>query len=126
MNYICERQFQSDLQTAQLVINEILSNIDERLDENHMFDIRLILNELISNCVIHGNQKDKTKQINLFFSLNRNKIKIKVSDEGKGFNIIHCKSDVMDENGRGLMLVKALSDKFLIKKNTITVLKRIN
>ncbi len=126
MNYICERQFQSDLQTAQLVINEILSNIDERLDENHMFDIRLILNELISNCVIHGNQKDKTKQINLFFSLNRNKIKIKVSDEGKGFNIIHCKSDIMDENGRGLILVKALSDKFLIKKNTITVLKRIN
>ncbi len=126
MNYICERQFQSDLQTAQLVINEILSNIDERLDENHIFDIRLILNELISNCVIHGNQKDKTKQINLFFSLNRNKIKIKVSDEGKGFNIIHCKSDIMDENGRGLMLVKALSDKFLIKKNTITVLKSIN
>lgn len=126
MNYICEKQFESDLQTAQLVINEILSNIDEKLDENHMFDVRLILNELISNCVIHGNQKDKNKQINLFFSLNRNKIKIKVSDEGQGFNIIHCKSNIMDENGRGLMLVKGLSDKFLIKGNTITVLKRIN
>lgn len=126
MNYICERQFQSDLQTAQLVINEILSNIDKRLDENHIFDVRLILNELISNCVIHGNKKDENKQVNLFFSLNRNKIKIKVSDEGKGFNIFQCKSDMMDENGRGLVLVKGLSDKFQIKGNTITVLKSIN
>ena len=126
MKYTCNTQFQSNLKTAQLVINDILSNIDKKLDKNHMFDVKLILNELISNCVIHGNEKDETKQINLFFSLNSNIIKIKVSDEGKGFSLIHCKSNLMDENGRGLMLVKGLSDKFLIKGNTITVLKSIN
>jgi anti-sigma regulatory factor (Ser/Thr protein kinase) len=32
----------------------------------------------------------------------------------------------MDENGRGLVLVKGLSDKFQIEGNTITVLKSLN
>ncbi len=126
MHYICEKQFKSDIQTAQLVINEILSNIDEKLDQNHIFDVRLILNELISNCVIHGNNKDKTKQVNLFFSLSKNKIKIKISDEGKGFSIVQCKKNIMDESGRGLILVKGLSDNFFVRGNTITVLKSIN
>jgi len=126
MHYICEKQFKSDIQSAQLVINEILSNIDEKLDQNHIFDVRLILNELISNCVIHGNKKDKTKQVNLFFSLSKNKIKIKISDEGKGLKIVQCRRNIMDESGRGLILVKGLSDKFSIRGNTITVLKSIN
>src|SRR6056297_477583 len=126
MHYICEKQFKSDIQTAQLVINEILSNIDEKLDQNHILDVRLILNELISNCVIHGNNKDKTKEVNLFFSLSKNKIKIKISEEGKGFSIVECKKKIMDESGRVLILVKGLSDNFFVRGNTITVLKSIN
>jgi len=127
MSYVCEKQFKSDLKTAQHVINEILSNIANKIDDDSIFDIRLILNELISNCVLHGNKNDEQKQINLFFSFNGKKIKIRVSDEGKGVKLIKkCNQTTLEENGRGLIIVKGLSDKFHINGNTVTVLKSIN
>ena len=127
MKYVCEKQFNSDLKTAQHVINEILSNINKNLDDDSYFDVRLILNELVSNCVLHGNKKDEKKQINLFFSFNGKKIKIKVSDEGKGIKVLKkYNSNHLEENGRGLLIVEGLSDKCHIKGNTVTVLKSIS
>jgi serine/threonine-protein kinase RsbW len=127
MKYVCEKQFKSDLKTAQHVINEILSNIDSKIDEDIYFDVRLILNELVSNCVLHGNKKDEAKQINLFFSFNGKKIKIVVSDEGKGIKLLKkCNPNHFEENGRGLIIVKGLSDKLHINGNTVTVQKSIS
>ena len=135
MKYVCEKRFKSDLKTARHIIDEILYNIDSKIDEDIYFDVRLILNELVSNCVLHGNKKDEAKQVNLFFSFDERKIKIVVSDEGKGikfwkkcnpnpFTIINPLP--FSSKGLGLIIVKGLSDKFYINGNTVTVQKSIS
>ena len=51
-----------------------------------MFDIRLILNELIINSVVHGNEFNRNKCVNLCLEVVGNTIRIEVADRRKGID----------------------------------------
>lgn len=119
----------SDLEMIKNFIDDILIKINSLIKNNDtMFDIRLILNELVINGVLHGNDCISSKCVKLSLEVNESKITIQVEDEGMGIDFdfetydpteLHC-------NGRGLVIVNGLSDEFYIQKNKVTAVKHIN
>jgi len=119
----------SDLHDIKMFINKVLSYLEEILcDKNLMFDIRLILNELIINGVIHGNKLNREKCVNLFLEIIEDSIRIEVVDEGQGFDFTIEDYDPMELKccGRGLLIVNGLSDEVHIDKNKIVAIKYIS
>lgn len=118
----------SDLDSIKFFVHDVLEKLDLFLtDKDLMFDLRLILNELIINSAIHGNECNKEKYVNLYLEVLEGKVKIEVVDEGKGIDL---KKVSYDENelkccGRGLVLVNGLSDEVYIDKNRIVAIKNI-
>lgn len=121
MDYKFERKVHSDINNAKITVDEILNSIKDIISENSFFNTKLILNELIINSIMHGNQKDKNKQVFINLVIDKTCILIEVSDEGSG--ICYKKKAFGDydfcESGRGLMLVEGLSDKFEVCGNMV-------
>lgn len=119
----------SDVSDIKMFVQNIIEKLNVRLaDEELMFDLKLILNELIINSVIHGNKCNRNKHVNLYLEVIEDKIKIEVVDEGKGidFGEVSYDSEELKCCGRGLVLVNGLSDEVYIDKNRIVAVKRIN
>lgn len=124
--YIIDESVCSDMCKVKPFLKRILNMIGEKIhDKNIMFDIRLILDELITNGVLHGNKCDRKKCVSLSIKIDSNKVRIEVSDEGKGFiydkgayNPLELKC-----SGRGLVIVEGLSDEFYVHNNKIISIK---
>lgn len=129
MSFSFDESVSSDL----YVIKDFIQNVLEKLnviidDESVLFDIKLILNELVANGVIHGNEYDKKKKVNLSVKIVQKSIRIEVTDEGNGFEYDLASYDSMDLkcSGRGLVIVSGLSDEFYIKKNKVVAVKYLS
>ncbi|WFA10282.1 ATP-binding protein [Tissierella sp. Yu-01] len=128
MVYMYKGTVCSDLNTIKNFIDKILSNLEIYIrDKDTMFDIRLILNELIVNGALHGNQCMLSKCVSLTIEMVDNKLRIEVEDEGKGIDFDLCSYDPKDLKtwGRGLVLVNGLSDEFHVEKNRVISVKKI-
>ena len=119
----------SDLEMIKNFIDEILTKINGLIkNTDTMFDIRLILNELVINGVLHGNDSVDTKCVTLSLEVNESKITIEVEDEGTGidFDFQTYDPNKLNCSGRGLVIVNGLSDEFYIQKNKVISVKHIN
>ena len=128
LSFVYKGSVQSDLEYTKAFIKRILNKVKYIVeDQDVLFDIRLILNELIINSVIHGNQCNSSRQVNLFLEIKGNTIRIEVADEGHGINIDNFDCDPRDLKccGRGLVIVDGLSDEVHIENNRIIAIKHI-
>jgi len=97
MAYIYKGTVCSDLDTIRNFIDKTLYNLSEIIkDRDTMFDIRLILNELIVNGALHGNECVISKCVSLNLEMIDNKLTIEVKDEGKGINFDMSNYDATD------------------------------
>jgi len=111
----------SDISRIKPTINNVLTSIREELTENEFFDVKLTLDELLVNGVLHGNESNPGKSIDLKVDINNDKIIIKVEDEGLGFVYRKRKPvTTFAETGRGLMLVDGICDSFSVNNNIVT------
>ena len=94
--------------------------IDE-MTENHQIEsdlygkILVATIEAVNNAIIHGNKSDRKKKVCIDLYLEGRKIKIKIKDEGEGFEYDKVPDPTAPENienihGRGVFLMKSLSD----------------
>lgn len=104
-----------------------------RIPADLFYDIKLILSELFVNAFIHGNKQDPSKKITVQYFIGEKKLILSIGDEGSGFDYKNMRDPAADENivkmsGRGLFLVKHLSDgiNFNEKGNVITIEKIID
>ena len=128
MNYIYKGSVCSDLDTIKSFIDKtvgILNGII--LDRDLMFDIRVILNELIMNGALHGNECMTSKSVSLTLRMNEDKLMIEVEDEGRGinYNLKEYNPSDLKSWGRGLVLVNGLSDELYVDRNRIVSVKKI-
>lgn len=100
---------------------DMLHNKD--YEESQIYRLRLILDELVANSYKHGNKKDRTRLIDISIVFDDSYLLIKVSDEGSGIEFRNERQK-FSESGRGIDLVKKLSDKVVIDKTTIACLIR--
>lgn len=116
----------SDLCVIRNFVQDVLEKLNKVInDETVMFDVRLILNELMANGVIHGNNFDKDKCIKLSVEVIGDLVRIEVTDEGQGFECDLKSYDPLELKccGRGLILVNGLSDELYVDKNRIVAVK---
>lgn len=117
-----------DLEELRPFLDSAMINLKKYIyNEETIFDLKLILQELMVNGLIHGNLRDIHKQIKLTIYLRRSSITIKVEDEGEGVDFDFNSYDYKKRSsgGRGLILVKALTDTLVFNKNKVIVMKRI-
>lgn len=126
MNLDYKIKFKSDINLAQNVIRDALDRINGDIDSDNLFDLRLILSELLCNSIIHGNKQNSERYVSLYLHIDNNNIEIEVSDEGEGINQNSVYNpEELKSNGRGLVLVKGLSDYFQIIGSTVKVKKKL-
>lgn len=106
------------------MIESFIDNAKERfhLDDDIYGNIMIAVTEAVNNAIKHGNANDKRKNVSLSLSLEDSMIKFVVKDEGGGFNYDNLPDPTSPENlekpgGRGIFLMKHLSDEVQFKDN---------
>lgn len=94
--------------------------IEELREQLHIKDdiygnILIAVTESVNNAIIHGNQSNRQKLVDLSMRIDDKKISFTISDEGKGFNYNNLPDPTAPENllqtgGRGIFIIKHLAD----------------
>ena len=110
------------------VVESFLIEIDQKygICSSVYPNILITLTEAVDNAIHHGNNADHNKNIAICCKIKSSGLTFKISDEGSGFN--HKKlpdptspEQIHKENGRGVYIMKQLSDKLTYKDRGRTV-----
>jgi serine/threonine-protein kinase RsbW len=106
------------------IIESFIDNAKEKyhLDDDIYGNIMIAVTEAVNNAIRHGNKDDSSKNVIISLSLEEGLIKFKIEDEGKGFDFHKLPDPTSPENlskpgGRGIFLMKHLSDEVDFKEN---------
>ena len=84
--------------------------------------------EGVNNAILHGNNSDPGKMVDVEIVYRQKELRIKITDEGKGFRPSELPDPTIAENletlnGRGVFLMSRLADKirFSKKGNSVTL-----
>ncbi len=110
------------------MIESFIDNAKERfqLDEDLYGNIMIAVTEAVNNAIKHGNANNSSKNVFLSLTLNDNLLKFVIKDEGSGFDHNNLPDPTAPENlekpgGRGIFLMKHLSDEVEFSENGKTV-----
>lgn len=104
--------------SVEQIINQL--KLRRRLSKDCLWDVRLILSELMINGCDHGNMNDRDKLVTLELIVEKDQIRIVVKDEGGGIQWQEDSStDIYSCSGRGLRIVKALCDEMIVKDSEV-------
>ena len=88
MSFIYKGSVPSDLDDTKFFVENLLVQLEEKIQsEDLLFDLKIILNELIINSVIHGNRCNRNKWVDLSLTISDNSVTIQVQDEGEGIRL---------------------------------------
>ena len=113
---ICIHSTDKGLLAIEDYLNNLMSELNTPIFLN--YKIQLAVHEAFVNSLIHGNKKNKRKKIKISALQESQKLMISIEDEGEGFdytNISDVPPDINNESGRGLYLMKKLSDKIIFE-----------
>ncbi|MFN9328855.1 MAG: ATP-binding protein [Cyclobacteriaceae bacterium] len=106
------------------MIESFIDNAKERfhLDDDIYGNIMIAVTEAVNNAIKHGNQNNPKLNVALSLLLEKDLIKFRVEDEGRGFDYHHLPDPTAPENlekpgGRGIFLMKHLSDEVEFQEN---------
>ena len=106
------------------MIESFIDNAKEKfqLDDDIYGNIMIAVTEAVNNAIKHGNTSNKSKNVYLSLFLEDSMIRFVIKDEGAGFNYESLPDPTSPENlekpgGRGIFLMKDLSDEVEFKDN---------
>ena len=99
---------------------------DLNIDETKFPDILISLTEAVNNAILHGNNADESKNVEISMVEKFSGVAISVTDEGKGFDPNEIPDPTAPENieccgGRGVFIMSRLADKISFENNGSTV-----
>lgn len=105
------------------LVEKFVEDICDQFNINNTYfgNILIALTEAVNNAIEHGNKKDPSKKVTVLFESKAEGLSFTVCDEGFGFdpNAVPDPTDLKNnpENykGRGIFLIKHLSDKINFK-----------
>ncbi len=112
----------SDLDKIKSFVDNRIEDLNRYIiDDDRLFEIKLIVNELVLNGAIHGNELSYKKSVYLNIDYCEDTLFIRVEDEGRGinFSIDTYDPSQMLSGGRGLVLVTGLVDEIKMFDNII-------
>ncbi len=85
------------------------------LDEDQRFPITMAVREAAINAVLHGNEYDPARQIEVSLENTGKDLVITIADQGRGFDPDKLRDPLAEENllrgtGRGIFLIRSLLD----------------
>lgn len=88
--------------------------------------ISLSVIEAVNNAILSGNKRQADKKVTLTAEMDGSKFKVTVCDEGEGFDYTNIPDPTLPDNinkvtGRGLYLMKTLSDELIFDNNGASV-----
>lgn len=98
-----------------------------RLPSSLYGKISLSVIEAVNNAILSGNKRQKDKMITLIAEKTDTQFKVTISDEGEGFDYHVIPDPTLPDNidkvaGRGLYLMKTLSDELIFENGGATVI----
>ncbi|HRI28427.1 MAG TPA: ATP-binding protein [Chitinophagales bacterium] len=101
------------------------------LPDDLYFNMLLVLTEAVNNSILHGNQADPCKRVVVKAQPNKASLSFTISDEGCGFNPNALPDPtspacICNPNGRGVFLMRQLSDHLQYSNNGRRVVIRFN
>ncbi len=90
-------------------------------DEDDCHKIGMSVREGVINALQYGNCRQRDKKIYLTFELEREKMVIRVQDQGCGFDLADVPDPLAEENllktsGRGIFLMRSFMDEFTVRR----------
>ncbi|HQB40117.1 MAG TPA: ATP-binding protein [Candidatus Cloacimonadota bacterium] len=116
-----------DIDNVSDLLGKFISHYYNDISKLEFFEFNLVLRELLTNAVKHGNKLDMTKDIifAVFLNIHEGRIGFAVKDEGEGFDFkehLHLiEKDELRINERGLFLINEFCNKIYSKNNLIIV-----
>ena len=105
------------------VVESFIENVGEKIqiEESIYGNVLVSVTEAVNNAIVHGNKEDKNKKVKLELKKNKKSVRFVVEDEGVGFDHENLPDPTNPKNidkvkGRGVFLIKSLSDKKKYKK----------
>ena len=102
------------LEGRHAVIDRVLDLLEERNFDLHPLFDRLMLDELITNAILHGNKCDPDKTVSIEISVDGENWLAEITDDGAGFDWesqLRASAEppgMYTTSGRGLALILAL------------------
>lgn len=94
------------------------------------FHIHMATEEAVINAIEHGNKRDLSKNVHLFFRISTDQVKLQITDQGPGFDYNDLPDPTDDDRidmprGRGVMLIRNMMTQVLYndKGNSLTMIK---
>ena len=134
---VVEVVLESDLKNVE-VAEEIARRVSGTAgfgeDDQHKID--MAVHETLINAIWHGNKNDPSKSVWLRFEIFRDRLEIRVRDQGGGYDPTSVPDPLKDENilnasGRGLFLIRTFMDEYRVesqagKGTEVILIKRLN
>ena len=105
------------------VVESFIENVGEkiRIEEAIYGNVLVSVTEAVNNAIVHGNKEDKNNKVRLALKQNKKSVRFIVEDEGMGFDHNTLPDPTNPKNiekvkGRGIFLIKSLSDKTTYKQ----------
>ena len=85
------------------------------IGEEAAFAIVMAVREAVTNAMVHGNQEDETKSVEVIFNCLGNVLEIEVSDQGEGFDPTGVPDptdpvNILKTSGRGIFLMRSFME----------------
>lgn len=116
----------NSLRIVENAIDEVMSEIG--INEEYYGKILVSTLEAVNNAIMHGNNSDKNKYVDVEIVYKNERLKITIKDEGDGFEPERVPDPTMPQNleevnGRGIFLMSRLADemKYSNRGNTVTL-----
>ena len=79
------------------------------------FGIEMAVREAVTNAMVHGNQEDEAKSIEVILNCHDNELEVEIKDEGPGFDPGSVPdptdpANLMKTSGRGIFLMRTFMD----------------
>jgi len=106
------------------IVESFIDNAKERfhINDDIYGNIMISVTECVSNAIIHGNQSNPKKSVNLELKFLDDQLKFIIEDQGNGFDQEKLVDPTAPENlqnygGRGVFIMKHLSDEVAFEDN---------
>lgn len=104
------------------IVERLIDDLCEKhqIHEEHYGNILIALTEAANNAIYHGNKQDPDKTVKLDYTADEDTFFFRIADEGPGFDFDNVPDPTSPENlekpnGRGVFLMKHLSDEIEFK-----------
>ena len=100
-------------------VEEFLLEVFEKcnISMENFNNVLLCISEAVINSIQHGNKNDRNKTVSVKINCEERLMTISVKDEGEGFDLKNVsdptlKNNIRKESGRGIHIIRALTEQF--------------